>query len=98
MAFQEYNISRSVEDGDQLGSVMYFLGVFAGHWLPGNERSQFSCCYDFRPGGMTRYYLQVHFRSSCNLEKTDNTLKSLLRGKDHPTFGPVRLICLIAET
>jgi hypothetical protein len=71
MAFQEYNISRSVEDGDQLGSVMYFLGVFAGHWLPGNERSQFSCCYDFRPGGMTRYYLQVHFRCFTHVDSLD---------------------------
>src|ERR1700722_1929799 len=35
------------------------------------------------------HYLQVHFRSSRNLEKTDNALKSLLRGKDHTTFMAV---------
>ncbi|KAJ2991175.1 hypothetical protein NUW58_g2616 [Xylaria curta] len=47
------------------GSVMYFLGVFAGFWPSPNERSTFSCVHDYRKvleGNFRRHYLQVHFR------------------------------------
>jgi hypothetical protein len=50
---------------------MCFLGVFAGHWLPGNERSRFSCCLKLRLEGMSRYYLQAHFRYFTHVNSLD---------------------------
>ncbi|KAI0105682.1 hypothetical protein GGR51DRAFT_181554 [Nemania sp. FL0031] len=54
------------------GSVMYFLGVFAGSWPSRIERSKFSCVQDSlnRVGGQdfSRFYLQIHFRYFAGVE------------------------------
>ncbi|KAJ8126151.1 hypothetical protein O1611_g7486 [Lasiodiplodia mahajangana] len=58
-------------DDMHFGSVMYFLGVFAGSWPSRIERSRFSCVHDYHNligQNFRRYYLQAHFRYFTGVE------------------------------
>jgi hypothetical protein len=51
---------------------MYFLGIFAGHWLPAKERSRLSCSFCFSDHFPKRYYLQAHFRCFARVDSMDD--------------------------